>query len=268
MRFFGLFVILLGFQAWADDFTRQLHSDDLNAVMLGEQVHYTYEVDAKTPLPIGVSWLFVTDGKGKLSFAAARRLADELSHKGWHVVMVSPSWMTSSPAVTSAQSQNNENIATDPIQPWQSVKTASIAFPDARAQLQSFLPQLVDLSRDKAGFRMFIAEGMAASLLLALGQDLNTPIPDALTIVSPFWPEATVNDTLPELSAQYPAPVLDVAYSSSNNWSRATNIARLIQANVQIKMHYRQRQLPRLVGRQAADWLSGEIVGWTRSLGW
>jgi len=264
--------------AWADDFSRQLHSDGLKEVMLGEQIHYTYEVNAKTPLPIGVSWLFVTDGKGKLNFSAANRLAEELSYKGWHVVMVSSTWMTKAPDVAGASvtgadipgTESNDSPADGDtsLQPWQSVKTASIEFANAKTQLSIFLPQLMAMSQDKAGFRLFVAEGMSATLLLSLGQEGNAPIPDALTIVSPFWPEAEVNDTLPTLSAMYPSPVLDVAYGSSNNWSRATSIARVIEANVQIKMHYRQRQLPRLVGREAADWLSGEIVGWTRSLGW
>ena len=257
----AIFVFTASFIAQANDFSRQLHPRALTEILVGEQSHYVYEINAKIPLPLGVSWIFVSEGKGKLSFSAAHRLADSLSEKGWHVVIVSPTWLSTAPAMAASTSDV-------PVQPRQSVQQQDIEFDGASVQLLALLTQLTTHSEDKVGFRLFIAEGMAASLLLALGDNPQAPAPDALTVVSPFWPDDQINYQVSAYSANYPYPLLDIAYSSANNWSRATDIARLIEANVQIKMHYRQRQLPRHVGRQAADWLSGEIVGWTRSLGW
>lgn len=258
----------LSAQVHSSDVKRQFPASQINEIMLGEQIHYTYTVEAKVPLPIGVTWIFASEGNGKLAFNAAKKLSDDLSFKGWHVVVVSPSWLHTAPQPTEMSSDNAPSEPSPEIMPWQSTSYQAVDFDNAKMQLSAIMAELNLQTQDKLGFRLFIAEGMAASVLMALGEEANATLPDALTVVSPFWPDTQVNVLLADYGAVYPSPVLDINYESANRWSQGTYLDRKVQAQVQIKTHYRQRNLPRHSIHHATDWLSGEIVGWTRSLGW
>ncbi len=302
-------LILCQHTVLASDIARQFPTHTVNEIDLENSVTYSIRIDAQRPLSLGLATVFVSPGKGKLSFYSALDLANELAQKGWHVDLVSSSWLSSQPnpkidlidkesmkdaaTMTDVASMKETETMDAPatmedkasmkesdtmedktmamteknIQPWMSMLEPDIDFSSLQIQMISLISHLNEAT-DTNGFRLFIAEGVVATLLLASAKDTSINAPDAVALISPFWPQNEVNNTLPEMTAAYPSPLLDIGFASSNRFALSTINARKTQANVKIKLDYRQRMLPRAQPRTAIDWVGTEIVGWTRSLGW
>ncbi|MBO1256643.1 DUF3530 family protein [Alteromonas sp. 5E99-2] len=279
-------LILCQHTVLASDIARQFPTHTVNEINLENSATYSIRIDAQRPLTLGLATVFVSPGRGKLSFYSALDLANELAQKGWHVDLVSSSWLSSQPnpkidlidkesmkdaaTMTDAASmKETETMAMTEknIQPWMSTLEPDIDFTSLQTQMVSLVNHLNDTT-DTNGFRLFIAEGVVAALLLASASDTLVATPDAVALISPFWPQNEINNTIPELTAAYPYPLLDIGFAASNRFALSTINARKTQANVKIKLDYRQRMLPRAQSRTAIDWVGTEIVGWTRSLGW
>lgn len=253
--------------AVADDFARQFPPEKLTPVLVGEQTHYIVNLPSKQPISIGTSWLFASTGKSKLSLRAAVALGHNLTAKGWHVVIVTPHWLLPQTDSVAVANDAAEAEKTWPAA-WEQQAADSVGFADAKSQLQRLLPLLASANAESKGFQLFIADGMNAALLLAITEMEDLPLPDGLVVMSPYWPDFAVNQKIPNYSAKYPAPVLDVASTRGNNWSKKIAPEIAVQASVQVKLHYRQIVLPHTSYNHKIHWLSSSIVGWTRSLGW
>lgn len=281
----------------ASDIARQFPTHTVSKIDVDGNATYSIRIDAQRPLTLGLATVFVSPGKGKLSFYSALNLANGLAKKGWHVDLVSSSWLTSQPVpnvdlidkesmkdaatMTDVASMKDSETMDAPatmkdksmamteknIQPWMSTLEPDLDFSSLQAQMVSLISHL-NSATDTNGFRLFIAEGVVATLLLASAEDTSISAPDAAALISPFWPQNEINNTLPEMTAAFPSPLLDIGFAASNRFALSTINARKTQATVKIKLDYRQRMLPRTQPRTAIDWVGTEIVGWTRSLGW
>jgi hypothetical protein len=131
------------------------------------------------------------------------------------------------------------------------------------------LSQINTTFLQQPGYQILMVEGQTASVAINL---LNTN-PDitvnALVLSNPYWPENTANHALPLQLANLQLPVLDLVSASDNNWSLQTQAKRLEQTRIMVKPFYRQREI---VSKQSDDvtneYLTRQIVGWTRYLGW
>ena len=263
---FLLFIILLYTSSSpANDIGRQFTADQFREAMVGDSTTYVIRVDARRPLSLGLATIFANPSTGKLSLQGALKLANTLATKGWHVDIVTAHWIA---MAASTPDMQNSDSPSDPgnWMAWQSQLEPSLDHTLLKQQLMLLLPGLD--APEINGFRLFVAEGLSAALLLALAQEDGVQLPDAAALIAPFWPTTDINNTLPQLTADYPSPLLDITYASSNRFAISNHSERVSRASVDIKLQYRNRMLPRIQNRQAIAWVGGEIVGWTRSLGW
>ena len=322
----------------ANDLNRQFSTQRITEILVGEGSTQSMRIASSRPISLGLATIFVSPNGGKLSFNSALNLAEELSYKGWHIDVISPSWM-SIPIIDKAMMSdksmmmNDDKMASEnmkdtamkdaammkddtmtetsmkdvdikdadkkdsmmadksmmmsddkmamkdatmmsrkPAEPWMSSLESDLDFSGLSEHLFSVLSGLETNSNDVAGFRLVIAEGVVAALLLSAGQQFDSEsdqsIADAITLIAPFWPQMDTNQSLAELGANLPLPVLDLNIASANRFANLTAQQRSQQAKVNVKLDYRQRMLPAAQRYNAMDWIGGEIVGWTRSLGW
>ncbi|WP_371193677.1 hypothetical protein [Glaciecola sp. SC05] len=120
---------------------------------------------------------------------------------------------------------------------------------------------------EQSGYHVFFAQGMSAQSLISMntsGIQL-----DALIINNLYWPERTINHSLARQMAKISPPLLDLVSSQDNLWALATEHARQTSAKVEIKAHYRQRQIGSLgLNTDLSLDMAKEIYGWLTYLGW
>ena len=254
----------------ANDIARQFLPEQFQPVLVGNTTAYVIRVDSQRPLSLGLTTVFVSPAAGKLAFYPALKLANTLAAKGWHVDIVTPHWFTEYSADSTMMASTEDKAMMEPSMPmaWQSNLDPELDYEALTQQLKILLPGLNNVSQIVPGFRLVIAEGLIASLLLEHGNEEGVTLPDAATFISPFWPERTINDDIASLTANYPSPLLDIAYSASSRFAQKNAQLRADTARVEVKLYYRQLKLTRIQARSAMTWVGGEIVGWTRSLGW
>lgn len=132
--------------------------------------------------------------------------------------------------------------------------------------LQTFFMATIDAT-EQSGYKVVFAQGMSAQALLAM--DNTAIIPDAIIINNMYWPERQINQSLPLKMASYSAPLLDLISKEDNQWASATAQARKIKASVEIKTHYRQREVGLFgINTDIAADMAKEIYGWLTYLGW
>lgn len=269
-----LFAVGLSFAAHvvaqASDYSRQFPAEQIETLLVGDSSVEAIRVNSRRALSIGVATLFLSPQSGSLSLHSSLTLANELSQKGWETLIVTPTWFqplnnATRKAETASITANN---MTTPSLAWQSDLANPFDYEHLSEQLKLLISSIDNANQNIAGFRMTIAEGMNAALILNTGKSDTLPLPDAAALIAPFWPDQAINNTLAELSASYPAPLLDIGFASSNRFSVVSAADRLRKVNVNVKLNYRQRNLPRAQRRSSISWIGGEIVGWTRYLGW
>ncbi len=251
--------------AKASDLHRQFDDSHITEIIVAEGSTHSLRIESSRAISLGVATVLVSPNGGKLSFHSALKLANELSIKGWHVDVVSDSWL-SIPVEASATTITEQPTSSAVVQPWMSSLPSQMEFDGLSQHLQVMMNVVNANSANINGFRLVIAEGIVAALLLNLDETFTGA--DAVTLIGPFWPDTTINQTLAEKSASFSVPILDLDFASSNRFAHSTSALRAKKARIGIKLNYRQRLFPVAQRHNTIDWIGGEIVGWTRSLGW
>jgi hypothetical protein len=134
------------------------------------------------------------------------------------------------------------------------------------AYVTTFLAAVMDATK-QPGYQVVFAQGMSAQSMFDASN--NGPAVDALIINNVYWPERELNRSLPMRIAQDSTPLLDLISTNDNNWSKATEQARMIKARTEVKAHYRQRKITSVgIPAHVSIDMSREIYGWLTYLGW
>lgn len=225
-------------------------------------------------------------------------LAGQLQRLGWHTLLMAAPYLpeltpqsesvpvqqgeegadgeksTESAETASAGQQNNQQDLQHPLSASPHPLSGSPWFSEAQftAQQQQIQLQMLaarDYASQYPGFVLVIAQGMSAAWLTRLYAEQTLLAPDALVMVDAYWPAVSYNRQLAEYVATTPMPLLDIYGQHDNHWAALSQPQRRIAARQRLKLQYRQRELAGQPATQAqAIYLSREIYGWLRYLGW
>ncbi|MFZ8168641.1 DUF3530 domain-containing protein [Alteromonas macleodii] len=286
---FAVIVSLLPMTAHCDFFTDVSHAylpGEVKPLMIGEVESPIIEIEAQTPLSLGVAIILTEPFPSSLTLAQGNSLANMLAEKGWNVV-ISPFNLPVN--VTSQQNQPAESTNTDMsdskttsmsaqnIHPRSNQLTQYLNFESATSALSLQLNALNNYLQDNSGYRMVIAQGMLATTYLSVVEQQPQLHPDTFVAISPFWPEESTNTLVIDNIAQSSFPILDLSLSGFNDWANSTTQKRKISAKNALKMHYRQIIIPsNLLAFSIKEFqksphiqiVANSTIGWTRHLGW
>lgn len=286
---FAVIISLLPMTAHCDFFTDVSHAyppGEVKPLMIGEVESPIIEIEAQTPLPLGVAIILTEPFPSSLTLAQGNSLANMLAEKGWNVV-ISPFNLPVN--VTSQQNQPAESTNTDMsdsettsmsaqnIHPRSNQLTQYLNFESATSALSLQLNALNNYLQDNAGYRMVIAQGMLATTYLSVVEQQPQLHPDTFVAISPFWPEESTNTLVIVNIAQSSFPILDLSLSGFNDWANSTTQKRKVSAKNALKMHYRQIIIPsNLLAFSIKEFqkpphiqiVANSTIGWTRHLGW
>ena len=286
---FAVIVSLLPMTAHCDFFTDVSHAylpGEVKPLMIGEVESPIIEIEAQTPLPLGVAIILTEPFPSSLTLAQGNSLANMLAEKGWNVV-ISPFNLPVN--VTSQQNLRAESTNTDisdsettsmsaqNIHPRSNQLTQYLNFESATSALSLQLNALNNYLQDNSGYRMVIAQGMLATTYLSVVEQQPQLHPDTFVAISPFWPEESTNTLVIDNIAQSSFPILDLSLSGFNDWANSTTQKRKISAKNALKMHYRQIIIPsNLLAFSIKEFqtpphiqmVANSTIGWTRHLGW
>ncbi len=278
--------------ALSADTDRQFFDDETQPLMVGEQQVDSFPSSSAMPLKRGVAVIFYESGSIGLTFDVAAQIAMRLNGLGWDTLLV-PAMLTPPsdlPAGSDegAGSAQQETVALPP----------AYDYAGSRATFRMLYGAVTQHIADKKGFRMVLAQGMTAALLLDTGSKDAITLPDTAVVVSPFWPQRDHNLAVAEHLATTTFPVLDIGLNDYNHWSLATRQQRSQRAQTALKLHYRQQIMlslgtsaiagtVRYSGRHPgvaslstatsavrmsvspfANRLTNRVYGWTTYLGW
>lgn len=275
-----------------EDTSRQFFDDEMSTLLVGEQSVAVFPAPSTLPLKRGVAVLFYEPGSLGLTFDVAAQVGNRLNEHGWDTLLV-PAMFSANTSLS--ETSDNEQ---DAVQPRTDSLSPAIGYTDSRATFSLLLNAVYQHIADKEGFRMVIAQGMTAALLLDTGSNDAITVPDTAVVLSPFWPKREHNQSIPAHLADTTFPVLDIGLNDYNNWALSTRFKRSQEARTSLKLHYRQQVMLSLgtaaiarsvsySGRQLshaipsasspatassmspfATRLAGRIHGWTTYLGW
>lgn len=286
---FAVIASLLPITAHCDFFTDVSHAylpGEVKPLMIGEVEAPIIEIEAQTPLPLGVAIILTEPFPSSLTLSQGHSLANLLAEKGWNVV-ISPFNLPVD--VTSPQNTSEEtDSASDPseasratqvesIHPRSNQLTQYLNFESSTSALNVQLNALNNYLQDRTGYRMVIAQGMLATTYLSVVEKQPQLHPDTFVAISPFWPEETTNTLVIDNIAQSSFPILDLSLSGFNDWANSTTQKRKVSAKNALKMHYRQIIIPsNLLAFSIKEFqkpphiqlVANSTIGWTRHLGW
>ncbi|MFT6897745.1 MAG: hypothetical protein ACJA13_002156 [Paraglaciecola sp.] len=230
---------------------------------------------ANTALARGVAILVSESGMSPVSNSSLAPLAERLNDIGWVTMLVAAPAVGLNPSVvgdsTDTKQENSDPQATVSSQAayQRTSQMDSANFLQHQAQLVASMQLIVEQSRQYPGFLLVIAQGTSAAWLTKIYAEQQLPAPDALVVISPFWPARQYNSLLASQVAMTTMPVLDIYHTRDNNWSVQSADKRKISALKALKLQYRQREISHLDDpAQNASQLKKEIYGWLHYLGW
>lgn len=166
-----------------------------------------------------------------------------------------------------------QTIALIPPQPEQ--KTLILDEQDEAAtttyqqQLQRTIEAVKQAQGAPFGYQVIVAQGVMAAWIVRVYSEQQLPLPDALVLISSYYPNPKLNTELANAIADLPIPVYDLYYRDSNRWSLQGARERLIAAHKKQKLNYRQSQIntdPNL--QNSGKLLAKQLYGWFNALGW
>ena len=286
---FALIVSLLPMTAHCDFFTDVKNAylpGEVKALMIGEMEAPIIEVEARTPLPLGVAIVLTEPFPSSLTLAQGNSLAGMLADKGWNVVISPFNMPMNSSPIENGSEQAGETQTEDAsipadttqfIHPRSNQLTQYLDFEAATTALTLQLNALDNYLQDRTGYRMVIAQGMLATTYLSSMETEPSLQPDTFVAISPFWPEENTNNLVIDTIAKASFPVLDVSLSNFNEWEASTTTKRKIRAKNALKLHYRQVIIPsnsltfsikEIKKNPKIHLVANVTIGWTRHLGW
>ncbi|WP_181898338.1 DUF3530 family protein [Alteromonas aestuariivivens] len=255
-----------GNDVWAD-IGRQFEPSQLTSLNLGNTEIPVISHPADAVLSRGVAMMLVDNGYQGLTLSAALQLARRMNEWGWHTRIVVLPLSIAHPEPVNASIASS---SASQLQSW-------VNYEGSQEQLRALLKALFEQSNSVHGLKVLITQGMTATQYLALSKNAEVPVPDSLVTIAPYWPEQKVNQEISDMLANTEYPVLDLRLTRMNHWESQTARPRQLAAKRALKLHYRQRTvqdngLPvaSLDGFSSplSNWLSKEIYGWIRYLGW
>ena len=262
------------------DLQRDLMPDRLDTLLAGEREVALLINESTTPITRGVAVLLGETGHSPLGYKNLAPLAELLNGYGWVTMIMTPPTTgffnyqpvaaTAVAEPTASPAAETQSQADTPIHPKTGLQSFSQEdFSRHEQQLMLQLQAVVERTRQYPGFFLIIAQGTTAAWLTKLYSEKDLELPDAMVVVSPFWPDRNYNNQIPELLAKTEFPVLDIYSPWDNEWSLETSEKRKIAAVKGLKLHYRQRELiGQALNTEQYHLLSKEIYGWLTYMGW
>lgn len=257
-----------------DDVSQAYIPTDINEIIVGDGTAPIIEIEAHTPLPLGVAVILTSSYPSSLTLAQGQSLGSALSEKGWNV-LISP---LSLPIEKMASDDMNEsNMATEGLHPRSSLLSNNLDFQQATTNLAIHLNALNNHLQSRPGYRLYIAQGMSAASYLSAIQIQPDLQPDSFIAVSPFWPETLINSHIIRNIAESSYPILDISIEGLSEWELNTAPERKKRSKNELKLHYRQVKIPRNLLTFSINEnqkiphiqsVANSTIGWTRYLGW
>ena len=257
-----------------DDVSQAYIPTDINEIIVGDGTAPIIEIEAHTPLPLGVAVILTSSYPSSLTLAQGQSLGSALSEKGWNV-LISP---LSLPIEKMASDDMNESsLATEGLHPRSSLLFNNLDFQQATTNLAIHLNALNNHLQSRPGYRLYIAQGMSAASYLSAIQIQPNLQPDSFIAVSPFWPETLINSHIIKNIAESSYPILDISIEGLSEWELNTAPERKKRSKNELKLHYRQVKIPRnlltfsINENQKNPHIQSVVnstIGWTRYLGW
>lgn len=286
-----------------DDVSQAYIPTDINEIIVGDGTAPIIEIEAHTPLPLGVAVILTSSYPSSLTLAQGQSLGIALAEKGWNVLisplslpiekMASTSIGTNSSSSntnsndTAAASidknrmasddMNESNMATEGLHPRSSLLFNNLDFQQATTNLAIHLNALNNHLQSRPGYRLYIAQGMSAASYLSAIQIQPDLQPDSFIAVSPFWPETLINSHIIKNIAESSYPILDISIEGLSEWELNTAPERKKRSKNELKLHYRQVKIPRNLltfsinknqKNPHIQSVANSTIGWTRYLGW
>lgn len=271
------------------DLQRGLFSDNYQTFELGEQSTIYVLNENTNAITRGVAVLVADSGTPIVAHSGFANLAEELNKIGWVTILLpAPAtelMLDAAPNVSETENTSNDSdteINTDANlrQSENSLfnlndnKTAvstinDQAFVTHEQQLVVLLNAVIEKSQEYPGFFLVISQGTSAAWLSKIYAENKLGTPDAFVAISPYWPDRSRNQQLPEWLANTSMPVLDLHSQADNKWAQNTVSQREIAATKSLKLQYRQRELLGFnLYKQHNAYISKEIYGWLSYMGW
>lgn len=279
-RLLSAFIVLLCAPASAslhDDLFNQYLPGELTELMVGEDTVPVYESPAATPLTRGVAIILADVSPLGLTFGQGKQLSDALSEKGWHVVLGLMPIVAHDGALIAEIPSENADTTAAPLHPRQDNRTPSLDYTAYQQQLTLLLGAIEQHTQNHQGFRMVIAQGLSATAYLDSASAGTTATPNTFVAITPFWPQSDINDNIAGQVANAAFPILDISFTEFNVWEQNTAAERKMRAETSLKLHYRQVNISSNIFNFSIEnknnshfiqIVAGNVVGWTRYLGW
>lgn len=254
-------------QQISSDITSSQYADTYETLLAGEREMIVIINEATTPITRGVAVLVGEAGQNPLSHNNLAPLTRLLNQYGWVTMLVA------APATAFFEIPNPQESTSDEQQTINPMSGSAVldqaTFEQQETHLIQQLQTLAQRSGDYPGFLLVIAQGTSAAWISKIYSEQKLSSPDALVLISPYWPQREYNILLPDLVANTDMPLLDFYSRNDNKWAKATQSARKTEAEKVLKLHYRQRQV---VGQafdlQRYALISKDIYGWLTHMGW
>jgi len=267
-----------------NDVSQAYLPSDINEILVGDTSAPIIEIEAHTPLPLGVAIILTSSNPSSLTLAQGQSLGNTLAEKGWNVV-ISPLSLpiekmgndvastnnslsnasqntdgatdassTNSNDTASASMDKNSmagedviegNMAIEGLHPKSSLLSNNLDFQRATTNLAIHLNALDNYLQSRPGYRLYIAQGMSAASYLSAIQIQPALQPDSFIAVSPFWPETFTNSNIIKNIAESSYPILDISIEGLSEWELSTAPERKKRSKNELKLHYRQVKIPR-----------------------
>lgn len=251
------------------DLRRALFSDQYSSIKVGEQDMLIIINENTTAISRGTALLVTDSGSTINSQQGLAPLVEQLTGLGWVTILLpSPADDLFLPSESLPETDANIDLPPDLIKTSASQLNQQV-FDEHLQRITLIMQAALQKAKDYPGFVLVIAQGTSAATLSQLYAEQKITAPDALVVISPYWPDRKFNNQLANFLASTPMPVLDIYSKWDNSWSQASIKARKIAAIRALKLQYRQREI---IGvgliQQPTTYVSKEIYGWLSHMGW
>ncbi len=284
------------------DVQRQLFPDKAKILQANNKPTIIIESQNTTSNLNGVAILVGETGRPPSSQQNLAILTQYLNDLGWMTIQITPPTIGFEPDLsdeeTAASDTQSQESATDvsqddalddetestqentqapnkvanssPASPqYQLHRISNGHFLQHEQELRELMQATLARAQSYSGFRLIIAQGTSAAWLIKIYAEKQIPNPDALVVISPFWPQRNLNALIANYTAVTEMPLLDIYSPHDNNWSLLSATQRGIDATRNLKLDYRQRQLTNTFNTSSdSAFVSKEIHGWLHYLGW
>ncbi|MFM2482925.1 DUF3530 family protein [Celerinatantimonas sp. YJH-8] len=205
--------------------------------------------EERTPQKTGTIILLPNWGERPTNADSMQPLRQTLPNWGWQTIAIVP-----------PEPQQRASILSG--QDTQAISTY-------QQQLLTTLQAITQAQGEPFGYQVVVAQGVMAAWVLRIYNQQQLPLPNALVLISSYFPNPSLNDQIAQQISELTIPVYDIYYQQSNRWSIQGAHARLIETQRRQKSDYRQSEIlsaPYL--EDSGQLLAKQLYGWFNALGW